>query len=230
MIQIEKRKKGQTVVEMALFAALILLILGTLLSYLQGANERQYVQMETFRRALERACNYRPAGGGAGAAVAMTLKQDRRLVDLSGNYKKGAVQPFMANSNVFWAVPYVGNEVVSLVHIKANEDDYEVVRGKDYKGFSDIETDQQTDFSETTIKEEDTGKIVNINKSKLQDTITTRFIYDPKDDEEAEPGAQEAVVWEVTQGAYRGADGQYKFDDAQVGTVIERGKTWETEF
>ena len=45
-------KRGQAAVEMAIFGVIVLMVFGTLLSYLQKLNDQQYIQMETFRQSL----------------------------------------------------------------------------------------------------------------------------------------------------------------------------------
>lgn len=60
----------------------------------------------------------------------MTLIENRRHADLSGDYKKGSAQTLSASSNVFWAVPPLteGAEVPNLIAYRINQD--EIVRNQ----------------------------------------------------------------------------------------------------
>src|SRR3989338_6091856 len=114
-------KKGQAVAEMALFGSLVLMIFAVLLSYIQRANEQQYVQMEAFRRALEKGNTYQGADSeGAGASVQLTLIENRRVADIQAGFRKGSGQTFNASSNVFWAVPKVGGQAKSVSVYRIN--------------------------------------------------------------------------------------------------------------
>lgn len=223
-------KKGQAVLELGLFAAIILLILGVLLSNMQRLNDQQYVQMESFRRALAKAHTYETASApdNRGAAVQMMLLQNRRHVDLSGNFRKGNEQSLSGSSSVFWAVPFQGEggrPTESALVLRVNEDQHEIDNlPQEFKGVEDIDTKGSSSFTETTTKEEHPDGIINSNKSTLKDTITTTFVSKAKEGEEGKK------IWEVTQGVYRDADGQYKYSESHVDTEVERGQTWKTGF
>lgn len=212
-------RNGQAVVEMALFGSLLLMLFASLLSYLQRANDQQYVQMEAFRRSLEKGCTFQGAESeGAGASVQLTLIQNRRHSDISESFRKGSPQALRAYSSVFWAVPKVGAKPDNAIVFKVNDDEKEIINDSSVK-VENIDSTQTTDFDETTLKQETPIAITNTRISKLKDTVTTKFI-----DEDGN------LIWEVTQGAYRDADSQYKYSSSQVGNEIIRGKSWRTEF
>lgn len=247
-------KKGQAIVELAIFGSIILLIFGTLLSYLQRMNDQQYVQMEAFRRSLEKACTYLGnTSEGAGASVQYTLLQDRRHVDLSGNFRKGSSSSVSAFSNVLWAVPKAGAESDSLVVFKVNEDE----RSRHYRDFvpkehdddwsfrtEEMITSSELDFNETITKQENSLAITNTRGSALEENKTTAIPYtirkkDNDDDDENDAIVKQGTFWEgqggsngeLIQRLYRDSNGQYKYS-SQVpeGTVVEGSRTWVTQF
>ncbi|MBP7215884.1 MAG: hypothetical protein KBA46_01220 [Candidatus Omnitrophica bacterium] len=249
------RKKGQAVVELAIFGSVILFAFGMLLSYSQRQNDMQYVQMEAFRRALQKACqgpvlteqtfdfeNPSIGGGlggiidlimpGKGASVQYTVLQNRRYADLSGDFGKGSPQTVSASSNVFWAVPFVGEGSESLTAIKINEDRAKVINNNGPLGIlsaltgltddaislsyqtSEINSDSRTQYSGTIGKTEDESEIVNRRRSQMKDLIHTKVNYKVKlgvaevTDALDEFGLptditiQEGVLADVVQGAY----------------------------
>lgn len=134
-----KNKGGQAVVEMAVFGGIILLIFSVLLSYTQRLNDQQYLQMEAFRRALERAEIFQDPDAGGGASVQFSLIQDRHHFGASSGFKKGSPQRMSASSNVYWAVPKVdGTKSYSFITYRVNEDQEEITilydYGEDEKG------------------------------------------------------------------------------------------------
>ena len=136
-----KARKGQAIIELGIFGTIILFVVGMLISYIQRQNDQQYVQMEAFRGALQKACQG-PVGleqtftedsfrntnplellyPGKGAAVQYTVLENRRYVDVSPEFVKKSPQVASASSNVYWAVPFVGKASESLTAIKINED------------------------------------------------------------------------------------------------------------
>lgn len=238
-------KKGQAVVEMALFGSLIIVIFATVIAYIQRSNDQQYVQMEAFRRGLQKANTYQGAESeGAGASVQYTMLENRKHVDLSGSFRKGSSQALGASSNVFWAVPKIGSQPENLIVYKVNADEKQVkysdfVSEDDSKARSfqveDTISDSSISFSETDTKLESPQAITNIRVSELQDTITTTIPYtirenDDDSDSDNDVILEEGEFWTVTQGLYRDTGGQYKYSEEAVGTVVERGSGWETQF
>ena len=242
-------RKGQAVAEMAIFGSLVLLLFGSLLSYGQRYNDQQYVQMEAFRRALKKANDgLGTEGSGAGASARYQLIENRRHADLSGNFRKGSAQSFSSSSNVFWAVPSMGQRAGNLNVYKINEDEKQV-NYRDYvpeeqdetRSFQteELSTNSDLSFRETVIKDETPPKIINneeipakitnSNVSQLQETIITTIPYTVKE-KGSDNIIEEGVFWAPVQGLYRDTDGQYKYRESTAGTVVERAKTWRTEF
>lgn len=192
-------KKGQAILELAIFGTIILTIFGVLLSFLQRFNDQQYVQMEAFRRTLEKSCTYLgETSEGAGASVQLTFLEDRRHADLAGGLGKGSGTTLSASSSVFWAVPKVGAESESLIVFRVNEDE----RTRNYRDFvpkehdddwsfrtEDMTTSSNLDFDETITKSETDQAITNTRSSSLSETKTTVIPYtvrkkDKDDDDE----------------------------------------------
>jgi type II secretory pathway pseudopilin PulG len=241
-----KKNKGQAIVEMAILGSLILFVFGLLLSYMQRQNDQQYIAMETFRRAQEKACTYQgETSEGAGASVQLTEMQNRRNVDLSSGFKKGSPSNTGYSSNVFWAVPKVGSQPESLIAYRINEDE----KVWNYRDFvpknstntfrvEDTDVNTDTDFEETVRKQESPSAITNTKQSTLKDTITTEVTYtiraedtndNPSDDEIVEPLT---TLWEVEQRAYRDQNGQIKYSEEAKNQDldVESGRTWTTGF
>lgn len=208
----QNQKKGQAVVELAIFGSIILVAFGILLSYLQRMNDQQYVQMEAFRRGLAKACTYLgETSEGAGASVQYTLMQDRRYVDLSGDLGKGSSTTLSASSSVFWPVPKVGAPAAeNLLVYKINEDE----RSRNWQEFVPaehaddwtfyIEPLQSGDgslFNESISKEESPERIVNAKTSSLEEERTVIIPYtirkkDNDDNEENDEIVKEGTFWE----------------------------------
>lgn len=251
-----KSKKGQAIVELAIFGSLILFLFGALLSYLQRMNDQQYAEMEAFRRALQKACTYQgESSEGAGASVQYTLMQNRRLVDLTSGFRKGSPSSVSYSANVFWAVPKSDkdSEAESLIVYRINDDEktwnYRDFVPKEHDSTDDegekrqrywtfeqdnIETSSTSKFDEEIRKEEDLRRVINVNNSNLKENILTVLKYSikekDKDDKEYESVVKEDNLWEITQGLYRDESGQYKYSEAAVGTQLQNQKRWVTEF
>jgi len=250
-------KKAQAMVELAVFGSIILVVFGVLLSFLQQFNNQQYVQMEAFRRGLEKACNHIPSSGkGAGASVQYTMMQTRRTVDMSGPFRKGSPNTVNASVNVYWAIPEIEKDVEpdSLIVMRINEDE-RVARYRDFvprppkneegeypddtESFrtEEIKTSYKNTFADTSAKTETLGGIVNVKSSKMTETIKTTIPYvitkkeEPDDyDDSNDVILKEGTFWEVEQGLYLDTDGQYKYTSEQAGSEIERSRTWQTAF
>ncbi|MDP2905729.1 MAG: hypothetical protein Q8O22_05450 [Candidatus Omnitrophota bacterium] len=242
--------RGQAVVEFAIFGGIMLIVFGILFSFIQRFNDQQYVQMETFRRALDKACTHLD---GTGASVQYTFLEDRRHADLSGNFYKGSPTTLSASANVFWAVPDLNAPSESLIVFRVNDDEY----ARKYRDFIPVENDGEWSFrteematsSDSIFKEaskkiEDQAAITNERRSWLSETKTIRIPYtirknDDDEDDENDEIIKEGEFWEgypavsasgeLTQYLYRDADGQYKYSSTAVEDgKIERSRTWKT--
>lgn len=251
--------KGQAIAEMAVFGSLILFLFGVLLSQMQGLSNQQYTQMETFRRALEKACNYRDPGAddGAGASVSFSRIENTRQPDLSDNYKKGNFATNSGHASIMWSVPKQDKDLRSanLTTYRINEDE----RSWDYRDYVDKEhdsrddkgkerqkywtfqvggyapSDSQSEFSQSIQKQEDTSGITTTDISTLSDTehrsIMYRIIERDKDDDDYENVVKSGELWDVKQRLYRDSDGEYKFsENAPEDSKVTRGEQWRTGF
>lgn len=238
-------QKAQAATEMAVFGSLILFGFSLLLSYLQRFNDQQYVQMETFRRALERANTFESqTTDGIGASVDFILFQNRKHSDISGGFRKGQAESLSGSSSVFWALPEIGEAPDNLIALRVNEDD-ELIKYRDKIPLADDErlafrteppeTQSNLEFSENLVRAETPQTITTHNNSRLKETITTTIpttIRERDDDEEpnndVEISREEFVF---TQGLYRDpADNQYKYSRSALGAEVNRSKTWSTNF
>lgn len=238
-------KKGQAIVEIAIFGSIILFVFGVLLAYLQQFNDQQYIQMENFRLSLERACNYKITSG-AGASVQTVSLQNRHHSDLSSGFKKGGDRSFSASSSVLWSIPAAGTQGKSAMFYKINEDtteiDYRDFIGKgeekDYSLRSEqLQTDSDTTFSERLEKTEDLQNITTKRNSSLSESITTTVPYtirvkDKDDDDDNDVILRSGTLASQTQYLYRDKkDGQYKYSsNVPADTVVKRGREWTTGF
>lgn len=123
---------------------------------------------------------------------------------------------------------YAGDEVHEFPYDPEDEDfdlSEQMFRMEDMSFGSD------TNFSETTRKQESPDDITNIRRSTLQDTVTTRIPYSiGPEPEGGVPRDDWKTFWEARQGLYRGADGQYRYKESMVEEVVERERTWRTPF
>jgi len=214
-MKVLNNKRGQALLELAVFGALILILFGYLLSYMQRLNDQQYVQMDTFRNALQMA-NY-GAGDNKGSAIHFTKLENKRNVDLSGYYRKGAPQTNSASASVYWGVPESGTQVSTQSYYKINEDlSPDLSEGE---SVDDVASVSSTSFEESVIKQETPQSIKNIRVSSLRDTITTTLV-DKNDN----------ALWTVKQNLYRDANGDYKYSKTASEAPVVRSRTWETPF
>lgn len=119
------QNKGQALAELAILGSLMLAFFGVLLSFTQAMNNKQYVQMETFRRALGHANTYddKKSESGIGASIQYQTIEDRRNVDLAQDLHKRSPTTTGAGANVLWAVPRVGGGTNTLIGFKINADE-----------------------------------------------------------------------------------------------------------
>lgn len=256
-MKILRNKKAQALVEMAVFGSFVLLLFGTLLSYLQQFNNTQYVKMEAFRRALEKACTLNENSGGS---VKYMLMQRRRMVDMNSGFRKRTPSNFSGSANVFWTVPKVGDKTSSTLVFRVNEDEivknYRDYIAEEYDEFDDegvkrptwrsldtnyIDFSAESDFDETIKKGEDSTKITNEDSSNLREKVTTEIKYNIKVHNGSEDNYtylydEPQKFWTFEQGLYR--DDQYRYSNSALSDVDAEGKIkpvtrtriWETPF
>lgn len=250
---INKGQKGQAVVEFAIFGSIILLGFGVLLSHIQRSNDQQYLQMEAFRQAQNKACTYLPSNDGAGASVQMTIIQNRRYADISNDFAKGSPQTVSANSSVLWAIPEVADsdddegdhESADLVVYRINDNEkvanyrsYVPYKKRDdwYFTIEDTTTDTETEYNGTVEKQEDKAGITNRRSAELKDTVHTNMTFTIREkdsgggNDENDKILDSGKFWDITQGGYRDASGQYRYSTSNLGKRVDRERSWRTEF
>lgn len=246
--------KAQAMAEMAIFGSLILFIFGTFLSHLQRFNDQQYVDMEAFRRALEKATTYQGQDSeGAGASVQYSFIENRKHTELQGGFRKGNTQTLSASSNVFWAVPKVGRNAENLIVYRINQDEV----SRNFRNFvpkehdrtddggeerqrywefepGDMSTETEVHFDEREEKQEDPQGITNRVTSDLRERnhvqIPYRVVEKDKDDKDYEDEKDSGILIDFDQHLYRDTDGQYKFSELAPDAPVIRGKQWQTDF
>jgi hypothetical protein len=92
-------KKGQALVELGVMASLMILAIGTMATYIAKLNSDQYIQMESFRRALKKAHD-------TNKSIGYGMYDDRRMVD-SGTPIIGQKNAHSGAGFVHWSVPSV---------------------------------------------------------------------------------------------------------------------------
>ena len=210
--------KGQAIMEMAIFGSLFLFLFSIFLSYSQRLNDQQYVQMETFRRTLEKACTAKGASSlGAGYSVQMTDLQQRHNVDASEGFRKGSTSTVSASSSVFWAVPQVGRQAEDMLVFRIN--DAESANLGSGNKINDINISSNTSYNEVMGKQESPASIATSETAKQSDTVTTALV-----------GEDGSIIWQVAQGLYKDSAGQYGYSSAAAGNTVEESRKWETSF
>jgi hypothetical protein len=219
-----KLKRGQAILEMALFAAIIVVVLGALIAYVQRLNDQQYVKMESFRRALQKANTYQGAESESpGASVQMFQVEDRRHVDLEGGYAKGVTQTMNADASVFWAVPTEGAyeerggespgdsvfpKDALVARINDDEREHEELPNEFY-----INSRSQLEYTEDYNKNETSSNITNDRYSRRKEILETQI---PEVD--------------IVQHSYRDPEGQYRYysDVPSDERIVDRRMNWST--
>jgi hypothetical protein len=95
MAYLPRKKQGQSILELALYGAILLTVIGVILSYGLKYNFQQRTMMSAFRRALKETGATR-----LGGQTSYILLQDRHIPDPSDPMGVGAVMPFMASASV----------------------------------------------------------------------------------------------------------------------------------
>ncbi len=167
MISVDyKKPKAQAVLELAIFAALILSVFGSILYYVQKLNDEQMAIMESFRRALHKANHNN-------AVVTYTVFEDKRRADVNAPLK-GSEFRNSAYASVYWAVPYVGERPNSLRYYKINNQEYKYTSDKP---LDDIDIDSWESVTDTEIKSENPASI----STKVSTDLDRRVRYTFKD-------------------------------------------------
>jgi hypothetical protein len=95
----KQSKKAQALVELGIMASLMILAIGTMATFIAKLNSDQYIQMESFRRALKKAHD-------ENKLIAYGMWDDRRMVDANMPII-GSKNTHSAAGFVHWSVPSV---------------------------------------------------------------------------------------------------------------------------
>ncbi len=92
------RESGQSLLELAIFGSLLLMLLGVLVGYGLRYNFQQQATMEAFRKAQEFA--YKDDEGAPRGSASYTVIKDRHIPDPQNPFGVGQVSPIMASASV----------------------------------------------------------------------------------------------------------------------------------
>jgi hypothetical protein len=193
-------RKGQATTELAIFGTLILVCFAVLLSYAQNMNERQTLQMQAFRKALQKA--YDDNG-----FVSYNILKNPRAVNVFGALAESGRGGASAGASVLWCM----GDVESFGYYQINEDVLEIPEGTE---IWDLKTESDTTYAATETKTETHSAITTSKQASLSDILTTTLKVEDGDD----------IV--IIQGL--GSDGRYR--QSAVGETITRGRKWTTPF
>jgi hypothetical protein len=247
-------KKGQAILELAIFGTIILFVFNMILAYGQRLDSKQRLKKEAFRKALQWAY-YK------NSAITYTKKQDTRITELFSGYGLGQPAATLATATVMWQKGQPGkqdsDDEQGFSYYELNDKVIELPRTrKTVIGNSGEETEITTPASiwkEETVKNtEYTSKIEkkegnflgqenqgikNTRQADLEETITTNLYvrfdkqkYDARDspNEQPLPDYDYYSAPETTvQGAYL-RDNRIAYNEANVGTTIHKQRTWQT--
>ncbi len=247
--------KAQALVEMAVIGTFVVFLFGTVLSYIQQFNDQQYARMEAFRRALYKAVTMNDEDGGS---VRYTLMQRRRLVDVSGGFRKRTPATVSGSASVSWGVPATDDTETHAAQLvfRINEDEWDHNQ-RDYIPENMERYDKEgvqrsvwwtldnnynyvsanSEFQDKVSKQETKTDITNKDESSLKEKVDTTIGYNIKvhngsEDEYTYQYADPQVLWSISQGLYRDG-GQYKYSSAALdgsgnAQEIQRSREWKT--
>jgi hypothetical protein len=97
-----KNKQAQSVLELAIFGSILIMLIGVLLSYGLRYNNEQKTMMSTFRKALQKSAEKDPATGEEilGGQGSYTLIQDKHIPNPANPFGVGQVTPSVSNASV----------------------------------------------------------------------------------------------------------------------------------
>jgi hypothetical protein len=93
-----QNKKGQAILELAIFGSILITLLGILISYGLKYNYQQLAAQRAFRRALGTAATSMETG--TPVSVSHTLIEDHHIPDPTHQFALGSVTPFSATASV----------------------------------------------------------------------------------------------------------------------------------
>ena len=185
--------KCQAAAELAIFGALILTVLGVILSYGQRFDFQQHVKMEAFRKALREAY-YR------NATISYTYRKDSRSADAFGGFGLGQPSTAQASASIMWAKGVAGiqeddnqDEHRSFTIQNINDTIIDFPKypkeitdrtGEDRTvyvpvGLYELEVLRRSKYKAKSERQEDSDKIVSGERAELQEELKsalhTRF-------------------------------------------------------
>lgn len=227
MFLAQKNNRGQAMVELAVYGGLILFVLAAFLSYVQHVNDKQYLKMDTFRRALQRAnTSQSQESESPGASVQMVHVQDRVHADVLKEFARGTTQEFDNDANVFWAVPTAGayangtgptsgagegtGNPKDLILGRINDDEQET---EEYPREFYVDSESKLDYYDESTGNESGASISSEHRTARKETLTTTM-----------PGMTQE------QYSYRDPQKQYRYYSEVPGDnrTVKRAKQWQT--
>lgn len=158
------KKKAQTVLELGLFGAIIIIVFGTLVSYTQRLNDNQYTLMKNFRAALKKAHD-------ENAVVSYTTLEDVRHADINSPME-GSRTTLSASNYIYWAVPFVGDTPNSRTYYNINDE--EILLDEDEE-LEEIVFDYDTQVDRSFIKNEQDNLITTHRVVDITENLTYTF-------------------------------------------------------
>lgn len=247
-------RKGQAILELAIFGTLMLFVFSMLLVYGQRLDAKQNLKMEAFRKALQMAY-YK------NSAVSYTKKHDSHITDLFSGYGQGQYAATQATASVMWQKGQPGEQGVddeqAFGYYQINDKISELPRrdktvtthtGEDQDiktpaGVWKEEIKKTSGYSSNIQKEEgnfllaDNQGIRNRRQSDLQETLDTdafirfdRAQYDARDGPSEQPLPNYDYGFtpiSTVQGAYL-TNNRIAYNESNVGTIINKQRTWRT--
>ncbi|MCF7916265.1 MAG: hypothetical protein K9L61_00615 [Candidatus Omnitrophica bacterium] len=214
--------KAQAILEMAIFASLLFIVFGSLLSYLQNMQDKQYVLQESFRRALAKSRSNN-------AAVTYTIIEARRRPNINSPLA-GERSSTSASAVVNWAVPDIledgSVDNVSQTWYKVNKDEISARSETTNSEDQTEDDDDSEDVDDTTTDVQ--GYVRNINNIATGANSTNAY-------QSAE--LKESIRYQVVQNngekliditQHLGPDGEYSQSYSE-GTTYRKERRWVTE-
>ena len=165
-------KKSQALVEMAIFGTLMLVVLGSLLSYLQKMNEQQYVTQEAFRRSLAKAYEVRSSAN----YTVMVSKRDASI----GSPLVGDRSSYSGSGAVVWGILDEDEDDPGGSFYRVNDDEFKLDLDGDGDGEDDAEIEDVAFSADTDVVNNRSithapNQVKTYHKVDLGETITYSF-------------------------------------------------------
>ena len=221
---------------MGIFGTLLILIVGQLLSYIQKLNDQQYIQMKSFRNALNVAYNgtleVDDEVYNTGSAVSHTEIEHRRHYQ-GDFFGKGERVVFTEPAYVYWAVPLINRATGDMISADTRHtyyiNDYQYDLTPYYNNQA---TDQQNSnngvdfdmlYKEEYKQKQITEETPSVQSSSYELTIKDQININFTDPETGELLPESDVQYLVRE------DGQYKYKSGISDlSRVEKKTHWQT--